>query len=941
MKKLISIFCALAIIVSVIFAVPTIVGAETQSDQWTAIQATYSGNISKYETTLCDTTNVLFDTLGENLITDPTVAAFDSNGDYLEYYDWETRDSSAVVNKNAWWDKPSIKYNGFDIDPLNPYYASPSYCEYTLKDPTLSHTADGSGVLKADYTDTSSAGFLPLQKMESYSYYAITFFTKRTGNPTWDRNGGSLSLKSAAEGTDAVTLKSFNFVTLSQLHSGWIRCTFIVYTGNNAWSEPVIVIPGGSGMVCYYDDFGMYKLDAAYGASCLDAGYMLPTTAHENTDVFPAARQAACLSFFKSGTYNKAYEDIDWSNYGVNICPDSTVSRFNGDVYSTYYQNIADGSVVDALAIWDKPAMKYNASVGATLYYSPNDRGFVKKDTSYSHTADGSGAIYAPNTESGAGQKFTIPMPTLEKYGYYVISFWVKGPSLDFENITWTHYATSNVISAKFNFGTAKQQSGKDWQRVTFLVYTGSSNISQNYIEFHQIHNITVDDIEVWKLNDESFAVDCLAEKRLVKYGDIDGDLAIDFTDVKSLRDDFLSGSLESSVITDLNSDGNVDICDYVSLNDYAMKENTYYQYANTAMLNTSLSLYQGDTNRFAYKLKQAKAGNPTKIAVLGDSITEGAGVSNMSMHYSTKFINWWSENVSSSVELVRRGSGGTTSYFGVHWAIEEILPENPDIVFIEYVNDIDHTLYLNAMDSLVRRCLELESKPAVVLLEMSYYGVKGEGVLSNAQNTHLQVAEAYGVPMISWRDAVEVAINSGLYKWTDLSIDEVHPNPRGNGLLAEMMVNFASKQIAGCASATEPDVFNTAAVTNDVYKTAKILNRINHTPYDVGAFTETVSGKGLSNGWGTTTGGEITFKVTAKRIGIAVLRSDDGLNGSADIYIDGNLVVTMTGRQSYLGIDARELKVFDTLSEHTVTIKVNAVNGADNYNVLGLFVAE
>lgn len=397
--------------------------------------------------------------------------------------------------------------------------------------------------------------------------------------------------------------------------------------------------------------------------------------------------------------------------------------------------------------------------------------------------------------------------------------------------------------------------------------------------------------------------------------------------------------SNSSSGIKDSEKDSNTD--NTVSVGE----QESYYVHSTEAMRKASV-LNKGDTTRLASKIKAAlkdKKHNTT-IACFGDSITEGSAASSMSKHYSSLFRDWWSKNISSAVTLINKGIGGTVSYFGLHWADEAILKHKPDIIFIEYVNDKDEdkdSLY--AMDSLVRKCLSLDNKPAVILLEMSY---NLNGTLSNAQKTHMKVAKPYGVPVISWRDAIKNPILNGELKWRDVSPDIVHPNDKGHALLTELMVSYVSSVVPQAATAGEPKAFSAAAVTDERYKNAKILDRDNLTAVDEGSFTAVAKADPFRNGWATTSGGSITFKMSFKTLGLIMHKTNDGVNGKITVEVDGKKIIfdgsdEIDGNwnESYDNIWAKRLYTYDSYAERTV--KVTVVNGAlDDFKILGWMVS-
>ena len=132
---------------------------------------------------------------------------------------------------------------------------------------------------------------------------------------------------------------------------------------------------------------------------------------------------------------------------------------------------------------------------------------------------------------------------------------------------------------------------------------------------------------------------------------------------------------------------------------------------ATEAMLERSV-LSKGDTSRLASKIKYA-LDNPkelTTITFLGDSITAGSSASQGLNQYTQQFKTWWEENVSVYVTVNNAGIGATDSYLGVHRVQRDVLDGNPDIIFIEFINDLDDDFYKSTMDSLIRKCLSAEN---------------------------------------------------------------------------------------------------------------------------------------------------------------------------------------------------------------------------------------
>jgi hypothetical protein len=67
-----------------------------------------------------------------------------------------------------------------------------------------------------------------------------------------------------------------------------------------------------------------------------------------------------------------------------------------------------------------------------------------------------------------------------------------------------------------------------------------------------------------------------------------------------------------------------------------------------------------------------------------------------------------------------------------------------------------------------------------------------------NAQEWHSKVGTHYGLPMVSFRDAVWPEIQAGRMKWEDVEADEVHPNDRGHATMARLVTSVLEKALQG-----------------------------------------------------------------------------------------------------------------------------------------------
>lgn len=354
--------------------------------------------------------------------------------------------------------------------------------------------------------------------------------------------------------------------------------------------------------------------------------------------------------------------------------------------------------------------------------------------------------------------------------------------------------------------------------------------------------------------------------------------------------------------------------------------------------------LNEGDSSRLAEKLDYA-INNPketTKICFLGDSITAGSGANSSTNQYVNQFKSWWEENISYYVDVTNAGIGATDSYIGVHRAQRDCIDLEADIIVIEFINDANDDFYASCMDSLVRKCLAQENNPAVFILEPSCEGG------SSPQDAHLKIAQAYDIPMISYHDAVIPEIEAGNFEWSDISPDNVHPNDDGHVIMGQCLTNYCTKVMESLDTiekVSTPFDESTESPTGDVFANASLGSRDSSdtvTTTDEGTFTNVAEFQKFTGGWGTTTGGSITFEITCRNLGMMYLKTIDGNTGMVSINIDGEDVATIDGDfPNGWGDYAKADPVYtsDETATHTVTVTV--VDGdAQNFQILNWLVS-
>lgn len=347
-----------------------------------------------------------------------------------------------------------------------------------------------------------------------------------------------------------------------------------------------------------------------------------------------------------------------------------------------------------------------------------------------------------------------------------------------------------------------------------------------------------------------------------------------------------------------------------------------------------------GNTARLADAMKRAQAGEKITIGTIGGSITQGTAASTTDERYANRALQWWAKTFpKAQLDFVNAGIGATDSYIGVHRADADLLSKKPDVVIVEFsVNDTDAALNLQTYDSLVRKILQAENHPAVILL----FTTQEDG--TSLQDTHMQIGSAYNLPMISYKNAVLPEIEAGKFTWKDISPDNIHPNSVGHGIIGELLWSYFNSVYAKLDQIDTSDLtFTAAPVTKDLYAKGQLLDSKTLTPKTMQGFEQAEVSNQFPNDWTTKEGGELTFEVTGSNIGVLYYKTVDGKSGQYCVYVDDRLIQVLDG--DFTGgwgnyAQAQQVYTSDTSSTHTVTIKQLEGTDLTQFTVLGLLVS-
>ena len=350
---------------------------------------------------------------------------------------------------------------------------------------------------------------------------------------------------------------------------------------------------------------------------------------------------------------------------------------------------------------------------------------------------------------------------------------------------------------------------------------------------------------------------------------------------------------------------------------------------------------YEGDTARLKTKLDQVfdeTYTGQTNVFFLGDSISDGSGSSGGSS-FRKLVTKWFTDNAKSTTVCQNASIGATDTYLAVHRVDKDVLSKEPDIIFIEFINDLDNDFYKATMESLIRKCLAAPTNPAVVLIEM----VLEDG--GNCQASHAASAKAYGVPVLSYRDAVMPEVEAGNFRFRQISGDGTHPNYIGHAWTAEIITHFLEQvKDAPATGRVKPFDPATPSITGDKYANAGIYDKesANLTVTPDENFTLTTTPSKFKKGWATNDGGTITFEADFANFGLLYYKTTDGKTGIVNVEIDGVSMGFVNGNFPNGWGDypaAVELYTSDEAKTHTVTITVTSA-AKRHYEILALLMS-
>lgn len=336
---------------------------------------------------------------------------------------------------------------------------------------------------------------------------------------------------------------------------------------------------------------------------------------------------------------------------------------------------------------------------------------------------------------------------------------------------------------------------------------------------------------------------------------------------------------------------------------------------------------HKGNNARIKKALAKARNGEPTTVAFIGGSITQGAGavpINTACYAYKTfeGFCKIAGRGTDENIQYIKAGVGGTPSEYGMlrydRDIIEECNGEGPDIVVVEFaVNDEGDETKGECFDSIIRKIYEGPGKPAVII-EFAVFANDW-----NLQDRLKPVGYAYDIPMASALDSVveqfKLKYGEGrVLSKSQFFYDMFHPTNAGHRIMADGLINLIK---AADEAEADEEIVSLADIKPPLggeFESVQLLDRhVNNCSaiIDMGNFTDTdtvvqcvernmdlIITPQLPYNWmycGTSKKGNGKFVMDVECTALLLIFKDsaDNKDGRAEVYVDGEYVLTANPR--------------------------------------------
>jgi len=336
-------------------------------------------------------------------------------------------------------------------------------------------------------------------------------------------------------------------------------------------------------------------------------------------------------------------------------------------------------------------------------------------------------------------------------------------------------------------------------------------------------------------------------------------------------------------------------------------------------------------------------AGERVKVAFLGGSITWGACASDplKTSYRALVSSQLEAQFLAAHFKFIDAAIGGQPSKLAVFRMDRDVVPYQPDLVFIEFaVNDFDTPDSQETMEGIVRKLHRDCPNAAVVILIIG----SNWDYHTPAESKHIELAKYYGLPCIDICAAVQTRIKNGLNTHEILS-DGCHPNDVGYRLYADIIM--AELELQRLERSVEI-LFPAKPLTANRYESAAMLELSKladlgkwkvELPSNVGTWFDQQPSRWLSSSIvAHESGSALTVDLRCSILGVYYETTEGA--GTLLIEADGNktLEIPTTMKMAYSRVDFR-VAPLDASKQHKIRISVN--DGGSGVKVAYLLYCE
>jgi len=218
---------------------------------------------------------------------------------------------------------------------------------------------------------------------------------------------------------------------------------------------------------------------------------------------------------------------------------------------------------------------------------------------------------------------------------------------------------------------------------------------------------------------------------------------------------------------------------------------------------------YVGAAPRLRRVVDRLSGGGGARVSVglVGGSISWGHGVRRGQEDWFARFVSWMRAAFPGAEIAARNGAVPAAQSQFAAVCLSKFVDADADVVFVEFTtNDgwagggahtaaspLEHNSRALAYERLLRKLLARPSAPAVVVVHFLPTDARARGLpfFATAEDHYTTVAQHYGAPALSLRDAVwrPMRRNASGFAVDDIFLpgDERHPSALGHGYMADL----------------------------------------------------------------------------------------------------------------------------------------------------------